>query len=80
MLRENYQFSLVAIYQFFEIVMNKTQLTKELECPVCFQIPRNSPIYQCVNGHLICSVCKEKIKDICPQVLNQGVLIHRYSL
>ena len=48
--------------------MNKTELTKELECPVCFQIPRNPPIYQCINGHLICSICQEKIKDICPQV------------
>ena len=48
--------------------MNKTQLTKELECPVCFQIPRNPPIYQCINGHLICSICQEKIKDICPLI------------
>jgi hypothetical protein len=28
-----------------------------LECPVCYSVPSNSPIYQCHNGHLICKDC-----------------------
>merc|ERR1719430_2336310 len=34
------------------------------ECPVCFE-RMNPPmqIYTCGNGHVICSVCKEKVKE-----------------
>ena len=42
------------------------ELRKSLECPVCFLTPKAGPLYQCKNGHIVCSVCNEKIKE-CPQ-------------
>ena len=48
--------------------MNKRHLSEELECPVCLQLPRNPPIFQCENGHLICCDCHPKLESKCPQV------------
>lgn len=50
------------------LVMDKQQLSEELECPICCQTPRNPPIFECENGHLICCVCRPKMNDKCPQV------------
>ncbi|KAL0866647.1 hypothetical protein Bca101_045765 [Brassica carinata] len=36
-----------------------------LDCPVCFE-PLTIPIFQCDNGHLACSSCCSKLRDICP--------------
>lgn len=36
-----------------------------LECPVCLEIPKTIPIYQCINGHLLCRSCYPKVKT-CP--------------
>ena len=47
--------------------MNK--LEEILSCPVCLVIPRDTPIYQCNNGHLICKHCYKKVEnttDACP--------------
>ena len=31
------------------------------ECPVCFEIPvYPTRVYQCINGHIYCEVCKDK--------------------
>ena len=38
---------------------------KDLECPVCFNIPRSVPIPSCPAGHIVCTTCKPKVKD-CP--------------
>jgi len=38
---------------------------KDLECPVCIRVPRKPPIYQCKNGHLLCSDCHSKL-TYCP--------------
>ena len=35
-----------------------------LECPVCFETSQK-PIYQCIEGHLICSICRLKVAS-CP--------------
>jgi len=38
------------------------------DCPVCWE-PLRRPVYQCVNGHLICSVCIgriERTNKVCP--------------
>jgi len=35
------------------------------ECPVCYTVPRRPPIFQCSEGHLICSECKPKVLH-CP--------------
>ena len=37
-----------------------------LECPVCLSPPTSTPIYRCDNGHILCSVCRSKVK-ICPE-------------
>jgi len=39
---------------------------KQFECPVCWMIPRQNPVYQCLNGHIICSGCHSSV-NICPQ-------------
>ena len=36
-----------------------------LECPVCFQTIDSAPIYQCLNGHVVCKDCHSKL-DNCP--------------
>ncbi|KAK7243374.1 hypothetical protein RIF29_38168 [Crotalaria pallida] len=36
-----------------------------LKCPVCLNA-MYSPIYQCSNGHTVCSSCKPRIHDRCP--------------
>ena len=40
------------------------ELEEELECPVCMDISR-PPIYQCEEGHIICSTCKPLLTN-CP--------------
>ena len=37
----------------------------ELECPVCFEIASQAPIFKCEEDHLICSKCQEKV-TFCP--------------
>ena len=34
---------------------------KELQCPVCDQIPASLPIPCCPSGHILCKECKENI-------------------
>ncbi|XP_023644278.1 E3 ubiquitin-protein ligase SINA-like 2 [Capsella rubella] len=36
-----------------------------LDCPICCH-PLTSPIFQCVNGHLVCSSCHPKLRNKCP--------------
>ena len=40
-------------------------LEEFLECPVCLEVPKSAPIYQCRNGHILCVKCKAKI-TVCP--------------
>ena len=37
-----------------------------LECPVCLSPPTSTPIYRCDNGHILCNLCRDKVK-ICPE-------------
>ena len=41
--------------------MDKEKLKELVECPICFEVKRNGVIYQCVNGHIICSRCFGKL-------------------
>ncbi len=41
-------------------------LKEHLECPVCLELPKSSPIYQCPNGHIVCNICHKKLQ-FCPQ-------------
>jgi len=42
----------------------RSEVESELECPVCLQISR-PPIYQCPEGHIVCSACKPLLKACC---------------
>ena len=42
------------------------ELRKSLECPVCFHTPKAGPLYQCENGHILCSGCNGKVNQ-CPE-------------
>lgn len=35
-----------------------------LQCPICYEIPKEK-VYQCVNGHAICSTCCSRVGK-CP--------------
>merc|ERR1712210_448415 len=41
------------------------EVERELECPVCFEIASQAPIFRCEEDHLICSKCREKVAS-CP--------------
>jgi len=38
-------------------------LKKQIECPICLEVPRKGPVFTCPNGHLVCHRCKQ---DACP--------------
>jgi E3 ubiquitin-protein ligase SIAH1 len=40
-------------------------LREIVECPVCMEVPRNGPIHQCRNGHVVCNQCKQRLER-CP--------------
>jgi len=42
----------------------RSEVESELECPVCLQISM-PPIYQCPEGHIVCSACKPLLKACC---------------
>ena len=42
-----------------------TKLSSMLECPVCFNVPRDLPIPQCSAGHIVCKSCKASVTS-CP--------------
>ncbi len=54
-----------------------------VECPICTEVPRDGVMLQCVNGHNVCAVCKNKMdKDAkCPQgryvVVGCGLISYR---
>jgi len=41
-------------------------IVKLLECPECFNIPRELPIPQCPAGHIVCRSCKDSVQSNCP--------------
>merc|ERR1712150_325672 len=46
------------------IITQYDRLRHVLECPVCLERPAR-PIYQCLNGHLICWLCYFQVEK-CP--------------
>jgi len=34
---------------------------RAMECPVCLDVPEESPVYKCRNGHILCSRCLSDI-------------------
>ena len=45
--------------------MSLQELKDYFECPVCLNVPRKPPIWQCDKGHMICSICRPKVVT-CP--------------
>ena len=43
-----------------------SRIQSQLECPVCFIIPRELPVPSCPSGHIVCRPCKERVRDCCP--------------
>jgi len=43
-------------------------LMQTLTCPVCLSVPKDSPIYNCARGHIICKYCRATLTSpsICP--------------
>ena len=39
------------------------KLQAKVECPVCFDVPKQAPVPVCPNGHVVCQGCK---RDLCP--------------
>ena len=42
-------------------------LQSVVECPICC-LHRDVKLFVCLNGHLICEPCLDKIREECPQV------------
>jgi len=49
--------------QSVDIPMSRVK--SQLECPVCFNIPRELPIPSCPSGHIVCRPCKKRVTE-CP--------------
>lgn len=45
-----------------EQLVSQVELLRNLECPICTDIPL-PPIFLCNNGHSICNSCKEKLTN-----------------
>ena len=43
-----------------------------LECPVCLETPEAGHIYQCKNGHMVCSKCHPRLNK-CPTCRDQSI-------
>ena len=50
-----------------------------LECPVCMELIKSVPVYQCANGHVICKDCIEKLNN-CPICRNDSELRRNLKL
>ena len=50
-----------------------------LECPVCMEIIKSVPVYQCANGHVICMDCIEQLHN-CPICRNDSELRRNLKL
>ena len=48
-----------------ESVLSLDDIEDVLECVICLEFPITVPIYQCNNGHVLCSSCHGRVTD-CP--------------
>jgi len=48
------------------------QLKDKIECPVCMEVPRRSPVPVCPNGHFVCSKCKAESCPSCRTNMGPG--------
>lgn len=50
-----------------------------LECPVCLDYPRGSPIYICKHGHLVCNGCYSGVAGKCPTCRNTDLSVSVFA-
>lgn len=64
-----------------EATKEKSSFLEFAECPVCLEFPRDSTIFTCSNGHVVCGICKPKVKT-CPTCrdssIEQNAFAERY--
>ena len=48
-----------------ESLFSISEIEDALECVICLEFPKNSPVYQCENGHVLCSSCHARVIN-CP--------------
>ena len=59
-------------------------LKNELKCPVCDgQMMPPYPIFQCEDGHVLCSSCRELPTEVCPTcmgpIIGRNILVENIS-
>jgi len=47
-------------------------LKKQIECPVCLEVPREGPVFTCPNGHLVCHKCKREACPTCREAVGDN--------
>jgi len=47
-------------------------LKKQIECPVCLEVPRKGPVFSCLNGHLVCQNCKRETCPTCREAVGDN--------
>jgi len=43
------------------------EIQEDLKCVNCQKVPTAAPIYDCLNGHLLCNRCHQGTYNICPE-------------
>jgi len=51
------------------------RLLAKVECPVCFEVPKEAPINVCPNGHVVCNTCKRERCPTCRVRMGPGTSI-----
>ena len=46
-----------------------------LECPVCYATIKQTPIYQCRNGHVVCENCRPRLTT-CPTCRDEPIYLN----
>ena len=51
-----------------ESLFSINEIEDALECVICLEFPKNSPVYQCENGHVLCNACHGRVIN-CPSCI-----------
>jgi hypothetical protein len=49
-----------------------SRLVAKVECPVCFELPKEVPVSVCPNGHVICRSCRRESCPTCRARMGPG--------
>jgi hypothetical protein len=51
---------------------SKNELEEIIQCPICFNLATEGPIWTCKNGHHVCNTCQPKLDNCgsCRQPIN----------